>query len=154
MLICGEDLGMVPACVPGVMQALGILSLEIERMPKSGNKRFTDISKVPYLSVLTPSTHDMSTLRGWWKENAAVSRKYYQQQLGHTGPAPSTATPELLREIISRHMASPAMWRIFQVQDLLAAEAPESTRHPDTERINIPAVASHYWRYRIPRILG
>ncbi len=154
MLICGEDLGMVPACVPGVMQALGILSLEIERMPKSGNKRFTDISKVPYLSVLTPSTHDMSTLRGWWKENAAVSRKYYQQQLQHTGPAPSTATPELLREIISRHMTSPAMWRIFQVQDLLAAEAPESNRHPDTERINIPAVASHYWRYRIPRILG
>ncbi|WP_436484274.1 4-alpha-glucanotransferase [Chitinophaga sp. ARDCPP14] len=153
MLICGEDLGMVPACVPGVMQAQGILSLEIERMPKSGNALFADISKAPYLSVLTPSTHDMSTLRGWWKENTSISRKYYQQQLQHTGPAPATATPELIREIISRHMASPAMWRIFQVQDLLAAEAPESTRNPDTERINIPAVASHYWRYRIPRNL-
>jgi 4-alpha-glucanotransferase len=154
MLICGEDLGMVPACVPGVMQALGILSLEIERMPKSGDVLFADISKAPYLSVLTPSTHDMSTLRGWWKENTSVSRKYYQQQLQHTGPAPATAMPELIREIISRYMASPAMWRIFQVQDLLAAEAPESNEHPDTERINIPAVASYYWRYRIPRNLA
>jgi 4-alpha-glucanotransferase len=33
MLSCGEDLGMVPEFVPGVMNDLGLLSLEIERMP-------------------------------------------------------------------------------------------------------------------------
>lgn len=153
MLICGEDLGMVPACVPGVMQAQGILSLEVERMPKSGQDDFTDISTAAYLSVLTPATHDMSTLRGWWKESPAISQKYYQQQLQHTGVAPASASPALIREIIARHMQSPAMWRIFQIQDLLAAAGDGRLPDPDAERINIPAVAAHYWRYRIPREL-
>lgn len=40
MLICGEDLGMVPHCVPDVMNQLGILSLEIQRMPKDPKKEF------------------------------------------------------------------------------------------------------------------
>jgi 4-alpha-glucanotransferase len=39
MLICGEDLGMVPHCVPDVMEQLGILSLEIQRMPKKSGIR-------------------------------------------------------------------------------------------------------------------
>ena len=30
-----EDLGMVPDCVPGVMQDLGFLTLEIQRMSKN-----------------------------------------------------------------------------------------------------------------------
>ena len=149
MLICGEDLGMVPDCVPGVMQSQGILSLEIERMPKTTDTTFTYISKVPYLAVLTPSTHDMSTLRGWWQEDARLTQKYYHQQLHHKGPVPTAASPALIREIITRHMKAPAMWRIFQIQDLLAEEGTPSG-HPDAERINIPAIASHYWRYRVP----
>ncbi|TAG14245.1 MAG: 4-alpha-glucanotransferase, partial [Sphingobacteriia bacterium] len=32
MMVCGEDLGMVPDCVPEIMQQLGLLSLEIQRM--------------------------------------------------------------------------------------------------------------------------
>ncbi|WP_106529423.1 4-alpha-glucanotransferase [Chitinophaga niastensis] len=153
MLICGEDLGMVPHCVPGVMQAQGILSLEIQRMPKDVDVLFANISRAPYLSVLTPSTHDMSTLRGWWKENAGISQKYYEQELHHTGPAPVAADATLIREIITQHLQAPAMWRIFQIQDLLAAAGHITTQHPDAERINIPAVSSHYWRYRIPGII-
>jgi 4-alpha-glucanotransferase len=92
----------------------------------------------------------MSTLRGWWQEDIHISRKYYQQELHHKSTTPAAASPALIREIIARHMKAPAMWRIFQIQDLLAAEG-RATGHPDTERINIPAVASHYWRYRIPK---
>jgi 4-alpha-glucanotransferase len=40
MLICGEDLGMVPRSVPQVMKELAILSLEIQRMPKDPTVRF------------------------------------------------------------------------------------------------------------------
>ncbi|MEJ7660076.1 MAG: 4-alpha-glucanotransferase [Hymenobacter sp.] len=39
MLICGEDLGMVPASVPGVMHQLGILGLNIQRMPSRPRRR-------------------------------------------------------------------------------------------------------------------
>ena len=40
MLVCGEDLGMVPDCVPWVMDQLQILSLEIQRMPKNPKHEF------------------------------------------------------------------------------------------------------------------
>lgn len=151
MLICGEDLGMVPHCVPGVMQAQGILGLEVQRMPKHAGYDFAAIFEAPYLSVLTPATHDMSTLRGWWEENADISRKYYQQVLKHNTPAPAHADSALIKEIINQHLQANAMWRIFQIQDLLAAAGYISGQHPDKERINIPAVTQHYWRYRIPQ---
>ena len=69
MLVCGEDLGMVPGCVPWVMNQLQILSLEIQRMPKKTGIEFGKLDEYPYLSVCTIGTHDMTTLRGWWKEN-------------------------------------------------------------------------------------
>jgi 4-alpha-glucanotransferase len=47
MLICGEDLGMVPRCVPDVMKQLGILSLEIQRMPKETTKEFFHPNDAP-----------------------------------------------------------------------------------------------------------
>lgn len=31
MLVCGEDLGMVPKCVPPVLELIGILGLRIQR---------------------------------------------------------------------------------------------------------------------------
>jgi 4-alpha-glucanotransferase len=82
MLICGEDLGMVPACVPDVMKQLGLLSLEIQRMPKDPKKAFFHPNDAPYLSVVTPSTHDMSTIRGWWEEDANKTQQFYNHELG------------------------------------------------------------------------
>jgi 4-alpha-glucanotransferase len=76
MLICGEDLGMVPHCVPDVMEQLGILSLEIQRMPKDATKEFFHPNDAPYLSVVTPSTHDMSTIRGWWEEDRGRTQHF------------------------------------------------------------------------------
>ncbi|WP_143310294.1 4-alpha-glucanotransferase [Chitinophaga vietnamensis] len=154
MLICGEDLGMVPHCVPGVMRELGISGLEVQRMPKSTHTTFTDLSTVPYLSVVTPSTHDMSTLRGWWKEDRAITQQYWEDVLQYNGNAPTECTPAVMKEIVQQHLQSPAMWRIFQIQELLALQGRQPLPAPDEERINIPAVAAHYWRYRIIAELG
>ena len=33
MLMCGEDLGFVPPCVPPVLGELGVIGLRIQRMP-------------------------------------------------------------------------------------------------------------------------
>ncbi|HEX4122572.1 MAG TPA: 4-alpha-glucanotransferase [Verrucomicrobiae bacterium] len=148
MLICGEDLGMVPACVPDVMKQLALLSLEIQRMPKALNMDFSRPANAPYLSVVTPSTHDMSTIRGWWKEHGQMTQKFFTQELGKSGDAPRECEPWINREIIRQHLESPAMWSIFQLQDLLGIDA--ALRRPDTdaERINIPAIPNYYWRYR------
>ncbi len=119
MLICGEDLGMVPDCVPGVMKDLGFLSLEIQRMPKDPKKKFFHPADAPYLSVVTPSTHDMSTIRGWWEENQESKQEFYNNELGLWGKAPFYCEPWLNRAIVTQHVYSPAMWSIFQLQDLL-----------------------------------
>jgi 4-alpha-glucanotransferase len=149
MLICGEDLGMVPACVPAVMGQLGLLGLEIQRMPKALGVDFSRPADAPYLSVVMPSTHDMSTLRGWWQEDRRLTQKFFNQELGQPGPAPDQCEPWVNREIIRRHLDSPAMWSIFQMQDLLGMD--DALRRPDAdaERINVPAIVNYYWRYRL-----
>ncbi|MFN4284641.1 MAG: 4-alpha-glucanotransferase [Lacibacter sp.] len=149
MLICGEDLGMVPDCVPDVMQQLGILSLEIQRMPKDPKRSFFHPADAPYLSVVTPSTHDMSTLRGWWEEDRAKTQQFYNTELGQHGTAPYYCEPWVVRAIIQQHLHSPAMWSIFQLQELLGMSAALRRENPHEERINVPANPRHYWRYRM-----
>ncbi len=149
MLICGEDLGLVPGCVPDVMRDLGFLSLEIQRMPKMIGRDFSRPADAPYLSVVTPSTHDMSTIRGWWTEDRVLTQTFYHRELGLHGEAPAEASPEIVARVIQQHLTSPAMWSIFQLQDLLGMDG--RLRHADVaaERINIPANPNHYWRYRL-----
>src|SRR5260221_2175043 len=119
MLICGEDLGMVPHCVPEVMQELGILSLEIQRMPKDPKLEFFHPKDAPYMSVITPCTHDMSTIRGWWEENHERTQHFYNYILGQWGSAPQFCESWINRAIVLQHLYSPAMWSIFQLQDIL-----------------------------------
>ena len=148
MLLCGEDLGMVPDCVPGVLAQLGILSLDIQRMPKNPQAEFFHPAAAPYLSVVSPSTHDMPPLRAWWREDGKVTSDFAWSQLGLAFP-PLDLTGETAGRIIAQHLASPAMWAVFPVQDLLAMD--ETLRHPDpaAERINVPAIMPYYWRYRM-----
>lgn len=149
MLVCGEDLGMVPACVPDVMRQLGILSLEVQRMPKELNVEFFNPGQAPYLSVITPSTHDMSTLRGWWLENRDATQRFYNQLLQQEGAAPQDCTPQINKAIVVQHLNSPAMWSIFQLQDLLGISQELRRNNPQEERINNPADPNHYWCYRM-----
>lgn len=148
MLLCGEDLGMVPACVPDVLRELGILSLEIQCMPKSAELEFSNPAHAPYLSVVSPSTHDMPTLREWWRADPRITSNFAWQMLGDAFP-PAELTGTLASLILRQHLQSPAMWAIFPMQDLLAAD--DSLRHPDptAERINVPAIPDHPWRYRM-----
>lgn len=149
MLVCGEDLGLVPHCVPDVMSQLGILSLEIQRMPKSTGKEFFHPSDAPYLSVVTPSTHDMSTIRGWWDEDRFKTQRFFNTELGQWGDAPQDCEPWINRAIVLQHLYSPAMWSIFQLQDLMGMNEKIRRENFADERINIPANPKHYWRYRM-----
>ncbi len=149
MLVCGEDLGLVPHCVPNVMKQLGILSLEIQRMPKAVKKQFFNPADAPYLSVVTPSTHDMSTVRSWWEEDRASTQQFYNNELRQPGDAPYYCEPWISKAIILQHMYSPAMWSIFQMQDLLGISGELRREDPSEERINLPSNPQHYWNYRM-----
>jgi 4-alpha-glucanotransferase len=149
MLVCGEDLGMVPTCVPEVMRQLGLLSLEIQRMPKDPSKEFFHPNDAPYLSVVTPSTHDMSTIRGWWEEDRESIQKFYNHELGQQGEAPFFCEAWINNAIVLQHLYSPAMWSIFQLQDIMGIDPAVRRENPNDERINVPANPTHYWRYRM-----
>ncbi|MBK9291411.1 MAG: 4-alpha-glucanotransferase [Bacteroidetes bacterium] len=149
MLVCGEDLGMVPDNVPEVMRMLNILSLEIQRMPKNPRIEFGHPADAPYLSVCTTSTHDMSTIRGWWEEDRARTERFYKTILGHNDIAPYFAEPWVCYEIIKQHMYSPAMWTIFPIQDLIAVDGNLRWDQTDKERINVPSDPENKWQYRM-----
>ncbi|MBO4427097.1 MAG: 4-alpha-glucanotransferase [Bacteroidales bacterium] len=150
MLACGEDLGMIPACVPEVMGWQKILSLEIQRMPKDPKQTFAIPSEYPYMSVCTTSTHDMSPLRAWWEEEDREHiQRYYNEVLGRGGKAPAECTPEICEQIIAQHLASPAMFTILPLQDWLGMSAELRFADPAEERINVPAICPYYWRYRM-----
>ena len=149
MLVCSEDLGMVPDCVPWVMEQLQILSLEIQRMPKNPQHEFGHVWEYPYRSVCTISTHDMATLRGWWEEDYEQTCRYYNQVLGHWGEVPTAAPGWVCEEIVRNHLECPSLLCILSFQDWLSMD--EEIRYPnvDAARINVPANPRHYWRYRM-----
>ncbi|MBQ8360878.1 MAG: 4-alpha-glucanotransferase [Bacteroidaceae bacterium] len=149
MLVCAEDLGMVPSCVPWVMNDLRILTLEIQSMSKNPDYEFGHLEENPYRSVATISTHDMATLRGWWEEDVERTQRFYNQMLQKSGAAPHPMPGWLCEEVVARHLFSPSMLCLISLQDWLSMD--EQLRYPDAdfERINVPANPRHYWRYRM-----
>ncbi|MDE6468718.1 MAG: 4-alpha-glucanotransferase [Muribaculaceae bacterium] len=149
MLVCAEDLGMIPACVPAVMEQLEILSLEIQRMPKDPTSKFGNTWSYPYFSVCTTSTHDMGGIRLWWEENREATQQYYNQVLHESGAAPYFAEPWVCDRIIDQHLQSPSMLCILPLQDWLSIDGSLRREKPQEEQINVPANPRHYWRYRM-----
>ncbi len=149
MLVCAEDLGMVPACVQPVLERLRILTLEIQTMPKAYGQLFANLDDNPYRSVCTIFTHDMPTLRGWWQEEPERARLYWRHVLHHEGEAPSRMPAWLCAEVVERHLASPSMLCLLSLQDWLSTSDTLAGPDPEAERINIPANPNHYWRYRM-----
>lgn len=148
MLICAEDLGLVPDCVPQVMDRLGLVALKVQRMP-SDNVPFYNPKYAGYLNVVTASSHDSSTLRQWWHENRELTQRYFNNQLNQYGTAPWDLTLDLAEIIIKQHLYNNAMLAIFPIQEYFATETKLTNPNMDNERINQPDVFPHYWRYRM-----
>ena len=120
MLACGEDLGMVPDCVPGVMDHEKILSLKMRGMEQEGPWK--------YLSVCATSSHDMETLR---------------MQCDHD------PEPWEVRRMLWEFLDSPSMLAIFPLQDWVALDKGLRRADRMAERINQPADPHHHWRFRL-----
>jgi len=148
MLVCAEDLGVVPPCVPEVLQELDILGLRVERW--SGiNGSVSEVEDFPKLTVNTTSTHDSSTLRGWWQEHG-WNREEYFRTLNLPGPCPAYLTTEVCAAILERNLNANSMIVVLPLQDFLALHYDLRTLEPSAERINVPGVESpENWTYRM-----
>ena len=120
MLACGEDLGMVPACVPGVMDNERILSLKMRGMEHEGEWK--------YLSVCATSSHDCETLRMQCEQDPE---------------------PWEVRRMLWDFLDSPSMLAIFPLQDWVALDKDLRRPDRMAERINEPADPKHHWRFRL-----
>uniref|UniRef100_A0A6B2KXF1 4-alpha-glucanotransferase n=1 Tax=Arcella intermedia TaxID=1963864 RepID=A0A6B2KXF1_9EUKA len=149
MLVCGEDLGMLPDCIFPVMKKYSILGLRVQRMPPDPKIAFAHPADYSYMTVCTPSSHDCSTIRGWWEEDKAKTQEFYNSILGEGGLAPPYCEPWISRKIIEQHMWSPSMWAIFPIQDFFGIVSDLRVADPKSEQINDPSNPIHYWRYRI-----
>ena len=149
MLCCAEDLGMLPDCVQPVLDALRILTLEIQSLPKQSGYEFSHLDGYPYRSVATISTHDMSPLRLWWEESPERTQRFYVSMLQKQGRAPEHLPAHLAEEIIARHLYCPSMLCILSLQDWLAMDMELRSKHPREERINVPSDPYNHWKYRM-----
>jgi 4-alpha-glucanotransferase len=157
MLVCAEDLGDVPRCVPRVLDELGILGLRILRWareyqatPPGQQAPFTPTDRYPELSVCTPSVHDTSTVRGWWEEDPA-ERELFFGALGEKGPCPPRMTLPLLQRILDHCAGAKSRLCMFQVQDLLDLDETLWKDDPKSDRINVPGTVNDVnWTWRMP----
>jgi len=140
---------MIPDSVPVVLKRLGLLSLEVQSMPKRLGQRFGNPQEYPYMSVCTTSTHDTPTVRGWWEGDPATRQAFWGEVMHRDGDAPGECTPEICRLVIEQSLAGGSMWCVLPLQDWLGIDP--QLRHPiaAAERINVPAIPRHYWRYRM-----
>ena len=149
MLCCAEDLGMLPDCVQPVLDALRILTLEIQSLPKQSGFEFSHLDGNPYRSVATISTHDMSPLRLWWEESPERTQRYYVSMLQKQGRAPEHLPAHLAEEMIARHLYCPSMLCLLSLQDWLAMDSELRSKNPRDERINVPSDPYNRWKYRM-----
>jgi len=157
MLVCAEDLGDVPRCVPRVLQDLGILGLRIvrwareyEKTPPGQQAPFTPPSRYSLLSVCTPSVHDTTTVRGWWEEDPA-ERELFFRSMGESGTCPLHVTVPLLEKILAHCCSAQSLLCMFQVQDLLDLDEDLWDKDPGAGRINVPGTVNEQnWTWRMP----
>ena len=149
MMVCAEDLGLLPASVPHVLDALRILTLEVQSLPKDYGTEFAHLEANPYRSVATISTHDMSPLRLWWEENMGRTQRYFTTMMQREGRAPQQLSAPMAEEIIARHMYCPSMLCLLSIQDLLSMDAMLRTKDVRAERINEPYDSYNQWKYRM-----
>ena len=149
MLICAEDLGMLPDCVQPVLDQLRILTLEIQAMPKQQGQEFGHVDAYPKRSVCTISTHDMAPLRLWWEESPERAQRYYITMLPKEGRAPQQLPAHLAEEIIARHLYCPSMFCLLSLQDWLAMDGTLRGKDVRAERINVPSDPYNRWQWRM-----
>lgn len=150
MLVCGEDLGFIPPCVHPIMEELGIVGLRIQRMPSEQGAEFGDPEHYGYMTVASPSSHDTTNFRAWYREDDGRRYRFCELFGLPDGEGPgATCSPDTVRAVVRQHLNSPSMLAVFSIQDVIGMSRNLPQRDPDEETINVPSNPEHYWRYRM-----
>lgn len=74
MLLCAEDLGVIPKCCTDTLLEFGICGNDVQRWVKDWNKRHDFLEPQEYraLAVAMLSTHDTTNWKAWWQYEAGT----------------------------------------------------------------------------------
>ena len=121
MLVCGEDLGMIPGCVAWVMNDLRILSLEIQRMPKDPTTGVRTSGLVSVSLCLPPYPHTICP------PCAAGGKKTSNRRSVTTTPCSGTTVPHRQRP---RRSSAKKWFAITSIATPSSASSPCKTGCP------------------------
>jgi len=156
MLVCAEDLGAVPNCVPGILEDLGILALRVERWTREWKQEgspYIPLDKYPRLSVCTTSNHDSSTILGLWNEHD-FDRDFYWKHLRQSSRAPAVLSAEHVKIMVENMFTANSLLAILPLQDLMALSQKFIPENPEEDRVNIPGtIGTQNWSWRMPCLL-
>ena len=157
MLPCAEDLGAIPDGVPQALASLGMLGLRLPRWTRRWNEHgqpYISLRDYPELSVCTPSVHDTTTLRDWWRlerGREAFAMAYCPVVAGIGEDLDCDAQYELLRSLAG----SSSRICMLQAQDLLDLEEGWRSEDPAWDRVNIPGTTGEFnWTWRMKPSVG
>lgn len=150
MQLFGYDLGVTLNDEEKALHRVGICSFHVQRIPRESTTRFDLPSQFPYLSVCTPTPHDMQHLSLWWKNEQADVQQFYHQILKMDGSAPFRLNPKIAEGILKLHLNSNSMWCLHVFEDLfsLSDEEPIGKLAENSKWINDPS-KHNQWSYRI-----
>jgi 4-alpha-glucanotransferase len=74
MLLCAEDLGVIPRCCTDTLREFGIAGNDVQRWVKDWNTRHDFLLPQEYrqLAVAMLSTHDTTNWKAWWQYEAGT----------------------------------------------------------------------------------
>ncbi|NHA14470.1 4-alpha-glucanotransferase [Thioalkalivibrio sp. XN279] len=164
-LVVGEDLGTVPDEVRAAMEQNGVLSYRVLLFEREGDGAFRAPADYPQLSLVTPTTHDLPTLAGYWRGDDLVlraalglyaddrvpaheldereaARRALAEALGAAGGAADSASVDAIIDGAQLYVArSCAAILMLQAEDWLR----------ETRPVNVPGTHQSYpnWRRKL-----
>jgi 4-alpha-glucanotransferase len=150
MLPCAEDLGTVPDVARKVLEEYAIPGMDVQRWMRDweGSGDYTPPAKYRPHSIVTLSTHDMSSFLGWWRLEATPDDK--ERFLRFAGLTADADNAALCRAALERAHEAASIFSVHSMQDLLV-HAGVLNEWKAELRINRPGtVDENNWRLRVP----
>ncbi|TBR20184.1 4-alpha-glucanotransferase [bacterium] len=106
MLLCAEDLGVIPGVCTDTLKELGVPGNDVQRWVKDWNVRhdFLLPEEYRFLSVAMLSTHDTTCWQAWWENEAGtVDEALFMRKCHERGIDYTRAKEFLFDPLLSRH---------------------------------------------------
>ena len=153
MLVCAEDLGIIPKACPKTLEELGIPGNDVQRWMKDWNvsQDFLRPDEYRRLSIAMLSTHDTSNWPSWYESEAgAIDKEKLWRHLGIKGPMREKSDREIIRQALEITLEANSIFCINTIIDWLYL-SDIFKGGPYQYRINTPGtISAKNWSFVLP----